>query len=120
MAPKKDYTQGVLIQQLDSLGLVGKFDLIYVPMDRNTHQNMGYAFVNFVDGSAAKKGQELLPSSAMLSKRNKKTHKRCWVSPANLQGLQQNLEHYQKTSSKPLVYVDGQWTSTLPYGGGQC
>jgi len=116
----KDYTQGGLIQQLDSLGLAGKFDLVYVPVDRNTHQNMGYAFVNFVDGSATKKGQDLLLSSIMLSKRNKKTPKKCWVSPAHLQGLQKNVEHYQKTSSKPLVYVDGQWTSILPCGGGPC
>jgi hypothetical protein len=109
----KDHTEHTLIEYLDVIGLADKYDLIYVPVDRSSHQNMGYAFINFVDAAAGKEGERILANSAIPCKRRQRCMRfkgqRCWLSPAHLQGLDQNMEHYQSTSSKPLVRLEVVW-----------
>jgi hypothetical protein len=114
-----DYTRTVLIDVLDGSGLYGKIDFLHLPIDRSTKQNVGYAFINFIDVEAAQEGVQILSNFEMCRMRRRSSsvkvrHQKVWLSPAYLQGLEENLEHYRNTSSKPLVRINGRWSDELP------
>jgi len=91
------YTQRELIQELEGLGFAGSFDFLYMPVDKGTLSNVGYAFVNFVDGSWADKCMRKF--SHYRFKRHRMTSgKIASVSVAHLQGLEQNLRHYERAA----------------------
>lgn len=53
-------TQRQLINMLGGRGLAGCFDFLYIPLDKGTMANVGYAFVNFVTPQWAVKCSEVL------------------------------------------------------------
>mmetsp|Transcript_72804 Transcript_72804/g.189539 ORF Transcript_72804/g.189539 Transcript_72804/m.189539 type:complete len:342 (+) Transcript_72804:102-1127(+) len=92
------YTQRELIREIEVLGFGESFDFFYAPMDTGTMGNVGYAFVNFVDGTWAERCQQML-SGYTFKKHQKKTRtKVASVSVAHLQGLEANLRHYEKAA----------------------
>lgn len=91
------YTRGMLVDEMEFLGFSFEYDFLYLPIDRSTQWNVGYAFVNFVSAAAARRCREAMAGYTF----------RCYphgsgkvtqVSVAHLQGLDANLEYYSKTA----------------------
>jgi hypothetical protein len=104
------FSQQDLVMELQDLGFAGRFDFLYIPMDKNTLANVGYAFVNFVEPMWAKKCMEIFQNHCFTRKRRGPA-KVATVSIAHLQGLEKNLQHYEnaavnaskQTQRRPLV-----------------
>ena len=89
------YSQRDLIAELEDLGFGGKFNFLYIPLDKGTMANVGYAFVNFIDKESAKQCMDAFYDYRF--KRHRKTSgKVASVSAAHLQGLEANLAHYER------------------------
>jgi len=98
-----DSTPETFTMQLDSWGLMGTYDFVYVPLDAQKQTNAGCAFVNFIDSAFV-----------VLF---------CWiyqecqlpgtVTPAEVQGLEANRVHWeqyagstdeeQEPNAKPVI-----------------
>lgn len=91
------YSQNDLMLDLQSLGFAGAYDFLYIPMDKSTAANVGYAFVNFIDHAWAKKCVELF-ENFRFTRQQKSCCKVASVSVAHLQGLEKNLQHYEKSA----------------------
>jgi hypothetical protein len=89
-------SQRELIAELESVGLHGCFDFLYIPLDLGTMANVGYAFVNFVHPSHAARCMEVLPKHHF--RRQRKVGKGVAVCAAHMQGLEANLRHYEKSA----------------------
>merc|ERR1719183_476759 len=101
------YTGDMFVEELDMMGFAGKYNFVHMPVDRGTGRNVAYAFVNFVTPEVATDASQQLSGYQFLRFRNTKRHgSRCWTSPAHLQGLKANTEHYRNTSSRPLILFD--------------
>jgi len=87
------YTQRQLINELDDLGFKGTFDFLYIPLDKGTMSNVGYAFVNFVEPEWAERCM-----AAFQNYRFKRHRKIAAVSVAHIQGLEANLAHYENAA----------------------
>ncbi|CAJ1345962.1 unnamed protein product [Effrenium voratum] len=89
------YSQRDLISELEDLGFAGKFNFLYIPLDKGTMANVGYAFVNFISKNWAQKCMEAFREYRF--KRHRKTSgKIASISAAHLQGLEANLAHYER------------------------
>lgn len=91
------YTQNELILELEALGFASTFDFLYVPLDKGTMSNVGYAFVNFVDPSWATKCMEAF-HGYHFKRHRKVSGKIAAVSIAHIQGLEANLAHYKNAA----------------------
>jgi len=104
------YTRDMFVEELGVLGFTGEYDFLYLPIDRSTQWNVGYAFVNFGTPEAAARCRAALAGYVFCCYPHG-SGKVTQVSPANLQGLEDNLEFYSKTAvqctgseaSRPLV-----------------
>jgi hypothetical protein len=56
------YAQKDFGELIDSLGLKGTYDFLYLPMDKRTNGNVGYCFINFIDHHWAAKCVEVRPT----------------------------------------------------------
>mmetsp|Transcript_59932 Transcript_59932/g.128630 ORF Transcript_59932/g.128630 Transcript_59932/m.128630 type:complete len:458 (-) Transcript_59932:87-1460(-) len=88
------YTQRELIMELEDLGFAGTFDFLYIPLDKGTMSNVGYAFVNFVHHSWAEKCMTVI-KNYRFKRHRKISGKIASVSVAHIQGLEANLAHYE-------------------------
>lgn len=109
-----NYAQRDLMEDLADLGLSGTFDFLYIPLDKNTMTNVGYAFVNFLDPRYAAQCMTVL--QGFRFKRNRRDRGRlAAASPAHIQGLEANMRHYEKAvvmtakqkQRRPLVMING-------------
>jgi len=91
------YTQRELILELEDLGFVGTFDFFYLPLDKGTMMNVGYAFVNFVVPECAEKCMQIF-KNYRFKRHRKISGKTAAVSVAHIQGLAANLAHYEKAA----------------------
>lgn len=91
------YTQRELIMELEDMGFGSTFDFLYIPLDKGTMSNVGYAFVNFVDHVWAEKC--MIAFQNYRFKRHRKiSGKIAAVSVAHIQGLEANLSHYENAA----------------------
>lgn len=95
-------TQRDLVRELEGMGFGGSFDFLYVPMDKVTMCNVGYAFVNFVDHCWAERCMEAFDNYC-FKKHRKARGKIATVSVAHIQGLQANVRHYQHAASNGIM-----------------
>jgi hypothetical protein len=91
------YTRSMLIEELDSLGFEGDYDFIYLPIDKSTQWNVGYAFVNFKTSEAAKRCVTDV-TDYTFDRFEHGSRKVAKISVAHIQGLEKNLEYYSKTA----------------------
>jgi hypothetical protein len=91
------YSQNDLMGDLKDLGFAGTYDFLYMPMDKGTAANVGYAFVNFVNASWAEKCMRSL-TSYRFTRHQRSSSKLATVSVAHLQGLEKNLQHYENAA----------------------
>eukprot|EP00931_Biecheleriopsis_adriatica_P040568 TRINITY_DN2324_c0_g1_i12.p1 TRINITY_DN2324_c0_g1~~TRINITY_DN2324_c0_g1_i12.p1 ORF type:complete len:275 (+),score=52.94 TRINITY_DN2324_c0_g1_i12:118-942(+) len=92
------YSQQELMNELDRLGFLGSYDFFYMPHDRATKYNVGYAFVNFVDNYHAKQLQEVFEGFCFAKHQHQHFKKTARVSVAHLQGFAANLRHYENSA----------------------
>jgi len=88
------YSQNDLMADLHELGFAGTYDFLYIPIDKRTAANVGYAFVNFVANVWAERCAELF-ENYRFSNQKRSSNKLGRVSVAFLQGLEKNLQHYE-------------------------
>jgi len=106
-------SQRALMKELDNIGLSGTFDFVYVPLDLRRLSNVGYAFVNFLNSSDACRCARLLQGHRM--RRQAKAGKEVAVSVAQVQGMEANLRHYEKSTTgksrmrqrRPVILPNG-------------
>lgn len=91
------YTQREFMRELEDFGFAGSFDFLYVPMDKGTLCNVGYAFVNFVDPIWAEKCINAF-DNYNFKKHKKARWKVTSVSVAHIQGLEANIRHYENSA----------------------
>lgn len=91
------YTQKELIAELEDLGLAGTFDFLYIPLDKGTMSNVGYAFVNFIQDTCAEKCMTSF-QNYRFRRHRKISGKIAAISVAHIQGLDANLAHYEKAA----------------------
>jgi len=108
------------------VGLVGKFDFVYVPFNFQSKKGLGYAFVNVASAAhvpevaLAMRGFSSWPSSGNI--RSTKVCEVCWAS-VELQGLEANVMRYRDSPvmrqradvfSKPQVFDANGKALTFP------
>lgn len=91
------YTQRELMAELEDLGFAGAFDFLYVPVDKGTMSNVGYAFVNFTEHTGAEKCIAAF-QNYRFKRHRKISGKIAAVSVAHIQGLEANLAHYENAA----------------------
>mmetsp|Transcript_27223 Transcript_27223/g.72622 ORF Transcript_27223/g.72622 Transcript_27223/m.72622 type:complete len:366 (+) Transcript_27223:87-1184(+) len=91
------YTRSMLVEEMDSLGFEGEYDFIYLPIDKSTQWNVGYAFVNFKTSDAAKRCVTDV-TDYTFNRFEHGSRKVAQISVAHIQGLEKNLEYYSKTA----------------------
>jgi len=90
------YSQRDLVMDLRSKGLEGVYDFLYMPMDQASSSSVGYAFVNFIHHSYAETCMKMFQGHRF--KRTRCAGKIASVSVAHIQGLEKNLQHYEKSA----------------------
>jgi len=105
------YTQNDLMVDLKEKGLGGVYDFLYMPMDKGTSTNVGYAFVNFIHPSYAQTCMQLFQGHRF--KRPRSAGKIASVSVAHIQGLEKNMQHYEnsavnsaKATRRPMIIAN--------------
>jgi len=93
---RNKYGQKDILDEIEKFGFRPHIhiDFFYLPMDSTTGSNLGYAFMNFVSAKAAEDFQALNGKQSYLFKK-----KVLVVDKATVQGLQQNWDLYQRSSS---------------------
>eukprot|EP00931_Biecheleriopsis_adriatica_P037016 TRINITY_DN21250_c0_g1_i1.p1 TRINITY_DN21250_c0_g1~~TRINITY_DN21250_c0_g1_i1.p1 ORF type:complete len:491 (+),score=97.60 TRINITY_DN21250_c0_g1_i1:102-1475(+) len=92
------YFREQFMQELDKLGFEGKYDFVYLPIDRQTQWNVGYAFVNFEEAASATWCMEVMCGHKFTRIHPGQQQRLAQVSVAHLQGLEENLAHYENTA----------------------
>jgi len=105
------YTMELLVQQLEEHHL-GQFDFVYLPMDFKNKCNGGYAFVNFRTAEACKScfdrfsGMEVKNLLGGASYGGKKVME---VSPARVQGLEENVQRLRNSPVMRELLQKPEW-----------
>jgi len=106
------YTQTSLIEEINGVGFEGRYDFFYLPMDVHNRTNVGYAFINFV---TPKDAQAFLTEFGNYMFKRHSSHKIAGVSPAHMQGLIKNIQHFlpravsqsRDACYRPAVFLNG-------------
>lgn len=105
------YDRNMLLTDLDSRGFRGAYDFFYLPIDFQTGNNIGYAFVNLVSEAEVARFRTTYQGLQLSADRSNKI---CAVCDAQKQGLHQNVEHYRNSpvmgmeeQYHPMVFENG-------------
>lgn len=95
-------TNVMMMEMLDSAGLVGKYNFVYAPTDFRDYTSFGYAFVNMVSHDAALQAMEAL-EDLLCPTWSEQTvaFEVCWSEPH--QGLNAHVKRYQNS---PVMHPD--------------
>jgi len=89
------YQRDMLRRDLDRDGFADKYDFFYLPMDKETNANRGYAFINLLEPVHAMEFKLKYDGNKLsMTSTNKKV---VAVTIAELQGFQANYSHYSKS-----------------------
>jgi len=91
------YTQNDLMLDLKATGFGGAYDFLYLPIDKGTAANVGYAFVNFTESAMAAKCIMSFEGHRFV-RHQRSSNKLARISVAHLQGLEKNLQHYENAA----------------------
>ncbi|KAF4677713.1 hypothetical protein FOL47_010934 [Perkinsus chesapeaki] len=102
-----------LLAEVDALGFAGLYDYCYLPIDINTSQNLGYAFINFINPAGAALFQHLCEGQYLSGYPN--WSRPLSIRPALIQGMEKNLMKFAKVAMrrckdpkfKPVVLENG-------------
>lgn len=109
-----NYNRSTLLNMLDSEGLKGTYNLVYLPTDFRNFAGFGYAFVNFASHAEAKQAKLTFQGFSRWRVPSRKTCDVVWSGP--VQGLQAHTERYRNSpvmhdsvpdEYKPAVFVEG-------------
>eukprot|EP00746_Dinoflagellata_sp_MGD_P023233 gnl/MRDRNA2_/MRDRNA2_154446_c0_seq1.p1 gnl/MRDRNA2_/MRDRNA2_154446_c0~~gnl/MRDRNA2_/MRDRNA2_154446_c0_seq1.p1 ORF type:complete len:250 (+),score=32.42 gnl/MRDRNA2_/MRDRNA2_154446_c0_seq1:89-838(+) len=90
-------TKETILEDINNMGFEGTYDFFYLPNDRRRKSNLGYAFINFKTAEAAAYFQQMLSGFKFsTNSRISNSHKVCSVSPAAIQGLENNIIHFRQ------------------------
>lgn len=92
------YHRGHFMEELDKLGFEDRYDFVYLPIDRQTQWNVGYAFVNFDQPEDAQRCMKVMSGHKFTRLHPGQQMRHAQVSVAHLQGLEENLAHFQNTA----------------------
>jgi len=108
------YTRNKLTDLLDSKGMSGQYDFVYMPMNFRTKASFGYAFVNLVSPEAA---EECHTKFNGFKDWGLESDKICEVSWSDMhQGLDAHIERYRNSpvmhtsvpdEYKPVMFSEG-------------
>jgi len=103
------YTRDMFVTELDNMGFEGKYDFLHIPVDRGSGRNVAYAFVNFITTSVAAIAAKQFDGYQFTKfRKHKRGGAHSWTSPAHLQGLKNNMDHYRTTTSRALIlFIEG-------------
>ncbi|CAJ1439291.1 unnamed protein product [Effrenium voratum] len=110
-----NYTREMLLTLLDEQGLAGCYDFVYLPCDFYRAANLGYAFVNMVDGTAVDAVWKALDGFSEWSMPTSKVCQVGWSGPH--QGFKAHIDRYRNSpvmhksvpdEYKPVIFKDGQ------------
>jgi RNA recognition motif-containing protein len=109
-----DYTRKMFLELLDSKGLAGRYNFVYLPIDFNRMSGLGYGFVNFVSQADAQMARASLQGFSQWMVQSSKVCQVAWGEP--LQGLEAHIERYRSSpvmhrevpdECKPVIFQDG-------------
>ena len=86
------YTTRLLRAEIDKAGFAGDYDFFYLPMDFENRANVGYGFLNFRSPEGAFRFAKCFDGRKL--ERFVNSLKIIRVTPARMQGYQQNCEHF--------------------------
>jgi len=93
-------TQQQLLDVVDAMGFSGKYNFLYLPTGGRSStagsSNLGYGFINFMDPSDA---VHFTHSFKDYQFEGTSSTKVCTVRPAHIQGLQNNIHHFDRTAT---------------------
>lgn len=109
-----NYTRDMFLSLLDEEGLSELYDFVYLPMDFCRDANLGYAFVNLVDGAAVDKAWKKFDGFDRWALPTAKVCQVGWSGPH--QGFQAHVERYRNSPVmhksvpdcyKPMIFKNG-------------
>lgn len=89
------YTQGKLMNELNSAGFEGTYDFFYLPPDTRNWGNRGFAFINFLSAESAKAFYSKYHGHKL---KNFETTTPIAVLPADVQGFDESARRFYDTN----------------------
>jgi len=111
-----------LVQLLDDAGFNGAYDFLYLPIDFAKDANLGYAFLNLVDGDTATEFWSAFQGFSNWGE-DRASSKVCQLEWSQLQGFKAHVQRYRNSpvmhaamcdSRRPLLFVAGKRTPFPP------
>lgn len=105
------YTRDMVLQEIESRGLMEDIDFFYLPIDLRHRCNVGYCFINLVSKEAIARFRNAFVGTKLEQVKSGKT---CEVGVGKVQGLEANIEAYRNSAVismhekyHPLLFENG-------------